>query len=79
MPCPPQGQADAKVAAPEDDQNGGLTMIMRILSFMAGLYGEIGPGLILAVALPFTLLLLVLVLGEAVRRLRSKGAETAAG
>jgi hypothetical protein len=54
-------------------------MIMRILSFMAALYGEIGPGLILAAVLPLTLLLLLLVSGEAVRRLRSRGAEVAAG
>jgi hypothetical protein len=54
-------------------------MIMRILSFTAGLYGEIGPGLILAAALPVTVLMLVMVLGEAVRRLRSRGAEAATG
>ena len=54
-------------------------MIMQTLSFMAALYGEIGPGLILAAALPVTLLLLVLVLSEAVRRFRSTGTEAAGG
>ena len=44
-------------------------MIMRMLSLMGGIYGEIGPGLILVAVLPFTLIALSLVLHEAVRRL----------
>ena len=52
-------------------------MIMRILSLAAALYGEIGPGLVLAASLPLTLPLLVLVLREALRRSNSKGNEAA--
>lgn len=47
-------------------------MIMRILSFSSGLYTEIGPGLILAVILPFSVLVLALVLREVVQRLGSE-------
>lgn len=54
-------------------------MFMRILSLMAGIYGEVGPGLILAAALPFTLIALSLVLHEVVRRLRSEGRQVAEG
>jgi len=54
-------------------------MIMRILSLMAGIFGEIGPGLILAAVLPFTLMAMGIVVGEVVRRVRHDAAETATG
>ena len=47
-------------------------MIMRLLSFGSGIYTEIGPGLILAVILPLSVVVLALVLREVAQRLGSE-------
>jgi len=54
-------------------------MIMRILSFMGDLYGQIGPGLILAALLPFTLMAFAMTVGEITRRVRLARREVASG
>ena len=48
-------------------------MIMQISSLVRGIYGAIGPGLILAAALPFLLALMALVVRETLRRRGSEG------
>jgi hypothetical protein len=48
-------------------------MIMRMLSFSASMYEAIGPGLVLALALPFTAVALITVVRAAL--LRRKVAE----
>jgi hypothetical protein len=50
-------------------------MIMRIVDIVAALYGEIGPGLLLAACLPFLLFALVMVARESIRRLTPENAE----
>jgi hypothetical protein len=52
-------------------------MIARTLALMAGIYGEIGPGLILTALLPISVLALALVLREAFHRMRAEKLPTA--
>ena len=42
-------------------------MIMRILSFMATMYEAIGPGILLALAMPFFAIALILVVRAALK------------
>lgn len=50
-------------------------MFAQMASIVGGLYGAVGPGLILAAALPFSLALLVLVVRETLRRMSAEGSE----
>ena len=52
-------------------------MIAQIGSMFVGMYGAVGPGLILALALPVTLTALVVVVREGLRRTKSEESERA--
>jgi len=54
-------------------------MFMRILTFTAAMYGELGPGLILAASLPFSLISLALVAREVARRVMAERRRSVAG
>jgi len=46
-------------------------MIAQISALLGGIYEAVGPGLVLAAALPILLILLGFVAGEGLRRMRS--------